>query len=218
MAQLGLVAEGRSVFEPGLAERLAAAYQSSPWVESVGAVRVRYPAGISVERIALRMPFARLESEQGAVVVDRKGFVLPLPAGDLLQPRTPACGVPALDLPVLTGFRAKLGERAARIISAEALEALELLDGAGALLSRAPGSPRILCAHREPAGGWSIVTAQGLTIEWGCWRDDLRPPNEPSFQEKKEWLMRRLTEWDARQLQTIKLYAVNAPVAPRARP
>ena len=216
LSELGLAVEGRSVFQPGLAAELARAYQTSPWIERVGSVRLHYPAMVGVERVVARTPFALVEAEGGGLVVDRRGYVLPISAWDMAVPAPrPATSVARSELPSMTGVSCRRAGAGERIAENEALEGLLLLETAQDILRRSPGALKAVRAQRDPAGTWRVHTAAGPVIEWGYWDDDARPEGEPSTREKKEALGRLLTEWDPRRLRYIRLDQPHTPVAPR---
>jgi hypothetical protein len=215
LAQLSVSFEGRSVFEPGLAGELAQAYERSPWIERVGAVRLHYPAVVSLEGMRPRIPFARVETDGGHLVLDHKGYVLPMSAGDLAVPGPrPVANVPYVELPTVAGPHARRTPPGERIAEQEALEGLALLETAHETLARSPGALKVIRLQRDPAGTWRIYTAGGPMIEWGYWQDEQRPEGEPSQREKKDWLARRLSEWDAKRLRAIRLDKYEAPVVP----
>ncbi|MFM7161167.1 MAG: hypothetical protein ACKO3P_12435, partial [Planctomycetaceae bacterium] len=62
---------------PGLAEELATAFASSPWVERVVSVRGQYPAGVEVE-LVYRRPVALVALSSSEVPVDGRGVLLQL--------------------------------------------------------------------------------------------------------------------------------------------
>lgn len=62
---------------PGLAEDLATAFASSPWVEKVVSVRGRYPAGMEVE-LVYRQPVALVALASSEVPIDGQGVLLQL--------------------------------------------------------------------------------------------------------------------------------------------
>lgn len=206
LAHLALKGEGHSVFEAGLAEDLAKAYESSPWIERVGAVRLHYPATVSVERVAPRIPFARVDADGGYLVVDRNGYVLPMMAGDLAAPGPrPYSGAAWLDLPSLFGVRCQHRNGGERVVEPEILEGLVLIETAGSLLARAPGALKPIRAQRDPAGTWRVFTAGGPTIEWGYWNDEQRVEGEPTSAIKRDTLNRVLRAWDPARLRSIRL-------------
>jgi hypothetical protein len=206
LAHLALVGEGHSIFEAGLSEKLAKAYESSPWIERVGAVRLHYPATVSVERVAPRIPFARVDADGGYLVVDRNGYVLPMLAGDLAAPGPrPYSGAAWLDLPSLFGVRCQHRNGGERVQETELLEGLALLETVGNLLSRAPGALKPVRVQRDPAGTWRLFTAGGPVIEWGYWNDEQRVEGEPTSTIKRDTLNRVLRAWDPARLRIIRL-------------
>lgn len=206
LAHLALVAEGHSVFEAGLAEHLAKTYETSPWIERVGAVRLHYPATISVERVAPRIPFARVDADGGYLVVDRNGFVLPMMAGDLATPGPrPYTGAAWLDLPSLLGVHCMHRNGGERVTEPELLEGLALIETSGSLLARAPGALKPARAQRDPAGTWRLFTVGGPVIEWGYWNDEQRVEGEPTSAIKRDTLNRVLRAWDPARLRSIRL-------------
>lgn len=206
LAHAALVGEGHSIFEPGLAGELAKAYEASPWIERVGAVRLHYPASVSVERVAPRIPFARVDADGGYLVVDRNGYVLPMLAGDLAAPGArPYSSAAWLDLPSLVGVRCQRRNGGERIGEVEALEGLALLETAGSILSRGPGGLRTVRILREPSGTWRVFTSGGPVIDWGYWSDDQRVEGEPASAIKRETLTRVLHAWDPTRLASIRL-------------
>lgn len=215
IAQLGLAAEGRNVFEPGLAEKLARAYETSPWIEQIGAVRVRYPAALQVEEPRWRVPYARVECEGGYLVLDRRGHVMPLFADDLAAAPVPGIQTSRLELPSITGFRLHRAEPGMRVPENEASEALELLGCVQDILRRSPGNLRVMRVQRDPAGTWRAWVLKGPMIEWGYWNDEARPVDEPTSREKTDRLAQILANCDVTKLREIKLQLPGAPVTPR---
>lgn len=81
----GILRGGCSYFTPDLAARVAAAYEASPWVRRVQAVRRRFPNRLEI-RLSVREPFAEVRwplsggasggRGEGRAVVDRSGIVL----------------------------------------------------------------------------------------------------------------------------------------------
>lgn len=214
IAQLGVAVQGRSVFEAGLAQDLARAYETSPWIEQVGAVRLRYPAAVRVEAPRWRVPYARLESEGGPLVIDRQGWVLPMHAGDLAVP-SPAGSLPGrMALPSLGGVSAGKREAGERLVEREVAEGLDLLSGIREVLQRSPGGWKAVRAQHDRAGSWLVFLSHGsvVELEWGCGNDEDRPVGEPAIREKKEALARRLAECDAGRWQAINLRDSRAPV------
>ena len=69
-------AEGTSIFDPTLVERVAAAFADHPWVAEVERVERRVPAGVMV-RLKFRRPVAWVETAGGRVAVDVTGVRLP---------------------------------------------------------------------------------------------------------------------------------------------
>jgi hypothetical protein len=64
-----------SIFEPKLAERVAAAYKASPWVRSVLSVRKEFPNRLEV-KLDLRAPYAAIKRSGGNTYVSDDGVVL----------------------------------------------------------------------------------------------------------------------------------------------
>jgi len=206
LAHVALVGEGRSVFESGVAQDLAKAYESSPWIERVGMVRLHYPARVSVEHLAPRIPFARLNLDGGYLVVDRNGHVLPMLAGDLAAPGPrPHSGATWLDLPSVAGVRCQRRSGGEQVGEMEALEGLKLIEMAGDILKRGPGGLRAVRVQREPAGTWRVFTSGGPVIEWGYWRDEQRVEGEPTLAIKRDRLRHVLQQWDPTRLRSIRL-------------
>lgn len=65
-----------STLDPGLAQRLAAAFREQPWIESVREVRLTYPPQIVVQ-VDYRRPVALVALKSGLYPVDPEGVVLP---------------------------------------------------------------------------------------------------------------------------------------------
>lgn len=201
-ANLGLFALDRSIFEANLSRTLAERYESSPWVERVNAVRLRYPAQMEVE-IEWRKPAARVDR---LMVLDRMGYVLNL-MGDSQAVR---------DIPVITGLIATRSEAGTKVREKELIEALELLAVVKDALGCSPGQLKVSTILREPSGMWRVITDRGPAIYWGAFTDD-PPMDEPRTREKAELLRRRLCEIkDPALLEYIKVYHATAPVKPRA--
>ena len=214
LVQRGQALEGRSVFEPGLAQELARAYEASPWIERVGAVQVRFPAAVRIESLRWRLPFARVEIEGGYAVLDRQGVVLPTPAEDLFVPRGPNYLAGQVELPSLAGAPCRKREAGERIEEAPIAEGLELLGILKEALPRAPGGWKPARVQRDAFGLWRIFLVHGPVVEWGCMEDEHRPVHEPGLHEKKEALVRRLSERGAARLRSINLTEPRAPVTP----
>ena len=68
--------EQLSVLEPGLTERIAAAFALHPWVAKVVHVIKRAPAGVDVE-LVYRRPVCMVEVPNGLYPVDDMGVLLP---------------------------------------------------------------------------------------------------------------------------------------------
>jgi hypothetical protein len=205
VAGIGLLAGGHSVFEPGLSRMLACAYESSPWVERVQALRLRFPAQMDLE-IEWRKPVARVE--RGSLVLDHHGVVLNLMAD----------GAAARDLPLLAGVPCGRTEVGKQVPEKDLQDGLELLGTVNAALRSSPGNLKIASVVREPAGTWRVLTDRGPTIYWGAFTDD-PPVDEPRTHEKAELLRRRLCESkEPALLEYVKVYHAQAPVKPRAKP
>ena len=66
-----------SLLDKALPQKLAEAFASDPWVESVDYVALRYPSGADIQ-LSYRVPVALVEVRQrGVLPVDRHGVVLP---------------------------------------------------------------------------------------------------------------------------------------------
>jgi hypothetical protein len=200
-ANLGLFANHRSIFEANLSRSLAERYETSPWVDRVRAVRLRYPAQLELE-IDWRKPAARVER---TMVVDRQGYVLNLMADSAA----------ARDTPVISGVVSSRMEAGNKVKEREIVDALDLMVVVNEALSASPGKLKIASIQREPAATWRIITDRGPAIHWGFYTDD-PPQDEPHTREKAELLRRRLCEVkDPSLLEYVKVYTVQAPVKPR---
>jgi len=201
-ANLGLIAQGRSVFEAGLSRALAQSYETSPWVERVRAVRLRHPAQMELE-LDWRKPVARVE--RPSLVLDRNGVVLNLMADSAA----------VRDIPLLAGVTPTRVEAGTRVPEKEVGEGLQLLAVVKYALNSSPGQLKVASVQREPAGTWRVVTDRGPCIHWGFFTDD-PPMDEPRTAEKASLLRRRLCEMkDPALFEYIKVYHAQAPVKPR---
>lgn len=68
--------EGMSLLDETLSERIAAAFHTHPWVESVRRVHKSYPARVHVD-VTWRTPVAMVEGVDGYYPVDRHAVLLP---------------------------------------------------------------------------------------------------------------------------------------------
>jgi hypothetical protein len=192
--------KNQSVFEPGLARKLAAAYERDGWVERVRAVRLRYPAQLEVE-LDFRRPCARLDN---GAVLDRQGVALNLSAGSPY----------AANLPVLAGVAQRV-PIAGRACAEHAVnDALDLLAVVRDSLAQCPGNLRIVRVEQSD-GRWTVSTQNGPKILWGAFTDD-PPLGEPRTGEKAQLLRRRIAEsGNPSMLEFVKVYVAQAPVKPR---
>jgi hypothetical protein len=203
-AQLGLIAENHTIFEANLSRRLAAADESSPWVERVSAVRLRYPAQLELE-LEWRKPVARVDR---TMVLDRNGVVLNLSWDSPNVADTPA-------IMGVTCGRTEIGKQ---VPEKELIEGLALLSVVKHALQLSPGNLKVATLWREPAGTWRVVTDRGPYVQWGMFTDD-PPMDEPRTKEKADLLRRRLCEArDPSLLEYIRVYHAQAPVKPRMQP
>ena len=214
IAQLGLALEGRSVFEPGVAAELAKAYETSPWIERVGAVRVRYPAMVQIEEPQWRTPCARVETDTGPMVLDQRGFVMPLASEDLAV-TVGRAGAKQRELPSIIGFRCAKIEPGQRISESQAFEGLELLRALQDALPQTPGGTKPVRVQCDSAGVWRAWLLNGPLVEWGFWNDDLRHINELTRREKQQALTQFLAQCDPTRLREIKLNVPEAIFVPR---
>jgi hypothetical protein len=203
IADIGLLAQNHSVFEPGLSRALAQAYESNSWVERVNAVRLRYPARIEIE-IEWRKPVARVA--QTSMVLDRNGYVLNL-MSDSANVR---------DTPLIGGVGCLRTEAGKQVPEKDLLDALGLLRVVREALSSSPGGLRVASLQRVSAAMWHVQTDRGPLVYWGAFTDD-PPMDEPTTHEKADLLRRRLCEIkDPGLLEYIKVYHAKAVVKPRA--
>ncbi len=198
--QLGLVAEGRSVFEPDLAKELAEAYKGSPWIKEVGQVRLCYPASLKVTDVVLRKPFAAVKYRNRPLYIDKEGFVLPSSA-ELIK----------AELPWVAGMTVPSTSVGRQIDQLQVIEGLGLLACIDESLRRAQIECKASAVHLEGAL-WRVALKSGPVLEWGYWDENLRPEGEPSTREKKAALIQRLRECDPARLKVIRLDMPGAPV------
>ncbi|MCY3023723.1 MAG: cell division protein FtsQ/DivIB [Planctomycetota bacterium] len=202
VADTGMFAQGHSVFEAGLSHTLAERYQTSPWVECVRAVRLRYPAQMELE-IDWRKPAARVD--RPSMVLDRHGVVLNLMADNAA----------VRDIPLIAGLAPARVEVGRKVGEKELAEALDLIETVKDALASSPGQLKVASAQREAAGTWRIVTDRGPCIYWGYYTDD-PPMDEPRTREKASLLRRRLCEMkDPALFEYVKVYHAQAPVKAR---
>jgi hypothetical protein len=194
IANLGLFAVGRCVFESGLSHELAAKYETNSWVKNVESVHLRYPARVDLE-LEWRKPAAIVP--QAGMVLDQDGYSLNL-----------MCAA-AKNLPRLANVPCQHTPPGQQVAEKDLLSALELLRTAQDALLLGPGNAKNLKpveVLREASGQWRINTENGPVIEWGVFSDD-PPLDEPRTHEKSESLRRCLCDCkDSAALEYIKLY------------
>jgi hypothetical protein len=202
VAALGLFAVNHSIFEPNLSSTLAMRYKSSPWIDDVKEVRLRYPAQVEVE-FEWRRPAARVDK---SMVLDSKGWVLNLmPDNQVVR-----------DVPLITNVICNRTETGKLVREKELMEGLGLMSVVKEALSCSPGQLKITILQREPAGTWRVITDRGPAIHWGFFTDE-PGMDEPRTQEKADLLRRRLCEIkDPSLLEYVKVYTAQAPVKPRS--
>lgn len=199
LAGLGLFAENHSIFEANLSRELAQKYETSPWLERVHAVRLRYPAQIELE-FDWRKPAARIANT--TMVVDRSGTVLNL--------MSDCPSVQSMNLPLIAGVISSPTEPGRRVQEKELAEGIELLAAV-----QDPLTPfKVSTLQREPAGIWVITTNNALVIRWGYFGDDR---GDPSTKEKVLAIRSRLGEKNSAMIAEIKVYAPSFPVTMRLR-
>jgi hypothetical protein len=203
VADLGLFAANRSVFDANLSRDLAQRYAASAWIERVETVRLRFPAQMEVD-VEWRKPAARVNGS--TMVLDRSGFVMNLMSDS-----------PAVrDVPRISGVPAQRTEAGKQVAEKELLDALQLLARVREALTSSPGALKVADIQRDAAGMWRVLTDRGPMIYWGSFTDD-PPMGEPNTQEKVDLLRRRLCESrDPSSLEYIKVYMPDAPFKPRA--
>ncbi|MBS0262298.1 MAG: hypothetical protein JSS02_10140 [Planctomycetes bacterium] len=81
------------LLDDSLAQEIASAFESNPWVEEVVSVRKAYPARIAVD-LKYREPVAMVEVHKGQQPIDRQGVLLPAQDFSVSESRT---------YPVITG-------------------------------------------------------------------------------------------------------------------
>lgn len=200
VANLGLFAESRSIFEANLSRQIAIKYESSPWVERVQAVRLRYPAQIELE-IDWRKPVARVERSN--MVLDRQGVLLNLSA-DRPDIRD--------GTPLIAGVVPSRVEPGIRVREKELIEAIDLLAVVREALNSSPGQLKVMSLQRESSGRWLVLTDRGPVIYWGWFTED-PPIDEPRTRDKADLLRRRLCESkDPGVLEYVKVYTTQAPI------
>jgi len=202
IASLGTFAINHSIFEPNLSSTLAMRYKSSPWIDDVKEVRLRYPAQVEVD-FEWRKPAARVDR---GMVLDSKGWVLNLmPDNQVVR-----------DVPLITGVSPARTETGRQVREKELIEALDLMVVVKEALGLSPGQLKISSVMREPSGMWRVITDRGPAIYWGAFTND-PPMDEPRTQEKADLLRRRLCEIkDPALLEYVKVYTAQAPVKPRS--
>ncbi len=205
VANLGLAFENRSIFEPNLTRTLAQRYESSPWVERVQAIRVRYPALIEVE-LDWRVPAARVENS--TMVLDPHGVVLNLMSDN------PAL---QLEIPKIAGVICARTDAGRKVSEKDLLDGLGLLGVLNDALSSWRGKLKVAAVQREPSGQWLATTDRGPRILWGFFTEE-PPIDEPRTQEKANLLRRRLSEVNPSDIESIRLYDPRAPMVPRSQP
>ena len=205
VANLGLVAQNRSVFQPHLSRALAASYEKSSWVERVREIRLRYPGQLQVE-LDWRRPVAKVD--HSSMVLDAQGVVLNLMSDNPV----------VKNIPTIAGVLSTRTEAGRPVSERELVDGLNLLATVREALRQSPGNLRVTEIMREPSGTWRVSTDRGPAIYWGSFTDD-PPMDEPQTREKADLLRRRLCEAkDPGLLEYVKVYHPSAPVKPRIAP
>jgi len=83
-----------SLFKTGLTRDVARAYESSPWVLKVKAVRKHFPNRLAID-LEWRKPFALVRHDHAEFIIDAQGVVLP---HDLYAPPGPPAGNVPIEL------------------------------------------------------------------------------------------------------------------------
>ena len=194
------VAQDRSVFEPNLSRILAQQLASSPWVECVRSVRLRYPAQADID-VEWRRPEARIDGLV-PLVIDRRGVVLNMMTDNAL----------ISDVPKISGLAVHAESAGKQLADPEIHEALKLLACVRDALSTSAGHLKVALLQRSASRGWRIVTDHGPAINWGFFGEG-RAQDEPDTDEKQEKLTQRLREFgDPGRLEYISVYTRQAPV------
>jgi hypothetical protein len=193
---------GGSLFDAGLVERVARAFESSPWIRRVLAVERVFPDRLRV-RFEYRRAHAAVRRANGHVLVDSDGVRLP---GVWADP--PTCDRPA----VITGI-ASAPPTPGKVWDDPALRAgLAMADFVhGDPILRRLGVKEVDVAN---FGGRldprrtevALVTAGGCVVHWG--RDPSQPRfGDPSTDEKLENLREVLAVYpDLAGLRSVKVY------------
>lgn len=194
--------DGGSLFDAGLVERVARAFESSPWIRRVLAVERVFPDRLRV-RFEYRRAHAAVRRADGHVLVDSDGVRLP---GVWADP--PTCDRPA----VITGI-ASAPPAPGKVWDDPALRAgLAMADFAhGDPILRRLGVKEVDVANfggrLDPRRSEvALVTAGGCVVHWG--RDPSQPRfGDPSTDEKLENLREVLAVYpDLAGLRSVKVY------------
>ena len=201
-ARLATVAQNHSVFEPSLSRTLALHLATSPWIERVRSVRLRYPAQIEID-VDWRKPEARIDGSY--MVVDRFGYVLNL----LADSREVS------DVPKISGVTPTHTEIGKQVNDPDIQDAIKLLGCVRETLNTSTGRLKVVNVQREASRTWRVITDRGPAINWGFFTDD-PPMDEPLTREKMAKLKSRLSEaGDPSRLEYVSLYTNQAPVKMR---
>lgn len=194
--------DGGSLFDAGLVERVARAFESSPWIRRVLAVERVFPDRLRV-RFEYRRAHAAVRRANGHLLVDSDGVRLP---GVWADP--PTCDRPA----VITGI-ASAPPAPGKVWDDPALRAgLAMADFAhGDPILRRLGVKEVDVANfggrLDPRRSEvALVTAGGCVVHWG--RDPSQPRfGDPSTDEKLENLREVLAVYpDLAGLRSVKVY------------
>jgi hypothetical protein len=162
----------KNLFEPGLTSRVRAAYEASPWIESVCSVRKEFPDRLRV-RLRVRTPLAAVPWDGKLLLVDGHGVRLPK-----AYTSVPDFGFP---LRVLDGVKTpppppgrvwasaplKAGLAVAAVLTGSGrkpLDRIARIDVSRVRPGATPGRTEIVLYAAEGGG----------PIEWGCAAQDLR--------------------------------------------
>ena len=195
-----------SIFAPGLAERVADAYDKSPWVIGRPAVRKVFPNTLDV-RLELREPFALVSTGGKCYCLDRDGVVLSAQVYDLTvestsiltplavledHPRPPRDGEVWDDVSVLGGLEMVELCRS-RLAKSVIIQHVEV---------RTVRSPRAM-----PIAMARLKLAAGPVVEWGRVPSDVASAAEVSTEKKVESLLWAITQ-EGSNLGRLKLIDV----------
>jgi hypothetical protein len=199
-----------SIFERGLSQRVARAYEDCLWVRRVHAVRKVFPNSLEID-LELREPYAviqRAGDAYGAYVVDADGVVLDKDLYKLSPERLETLG------PFLLVHGARLPRKRLQWRDLTVQEGLRMLALYRQHLAEAFAPRRIEIRYMSQGNGLpyadaTFVLADGTHIRWGRTPSAIPSPAEVSTKKKTARLL-ALLEQEGAALGGRKAYDLRA--------